>query len=152
MSRINDIVAAIKTQLSADTTLSASVSYFCTWDDEIYLVNEKKLFPFINIKSETYRTTSADNLRPYDYERIEAAIQISFAVRESSKSEAMTSIWALHDNIITALKSDLTFGGTCSEIPVRPEAATDAARHQDQNFWIGRGVMMFTARKDYFLR
>ena len=150
MSSISDITDAIKSQFLEDSVLSDYTIY--DFEDEMVILNDKKTFPFINIKCDNLKIEDADNMNKRNYERSLFNIIITFAVSENLKTTAWKNTWELYDAIRDAIETDRTFGGTVRNAPFRPDVATDVSSFDDGLLiWVGRGAMVFSVYNDNYV-
>ena len=154
-----DILDGLETVFENDVTLAGYVGKIYRSENEIDLLT-KGVFPFINITVTDMKVGKADNQREYDYNRHTYSFIITFAVRtkslvnavEGNETDGIIGIWEMAEDIRNAIKTDRTLDGSVDDVPPKIDTACDCVSMPDGNFFIGRGVIMFTAFKDVFVR
>ena len=155
MSEANDIIQAIKTQLDNYTGLDYLKS-LTVYEDEIDL-EDKGLFPYINIDLMDFRVQDADNMSRHHMERRVYPVMFLIGNRDKLKSSikegsaSFKGLFKIYDDIKAAIYTDLTFSKTVREFPWRPDFASDVSKHENGEFWIGRAMIIFQVYKDVML-
>jgi hypothetical protein len=139
---------------------AAGLSYLKSitlYEDELD-IEQKGLFPYLNIDARDIKITDAENIDKGTLERQTIPVVLIFANRNANKelikkgNDSFKSLFDIYDDLKSVIYSDRTFGGVVNSRNYRPDFTSDVSQQQDGRFWIGRAAMIFEVYKDVFLK
>lgn len=155
LSQARDVIRAMRDTFINSPKLSyvKSVTMFSYW----YEIEEKGLFPYINLDLTEIQTAAADNMNLRHMERRTFPVFIMFGVRAQKIEKVkegdddFKGLFDMHEDIRDVIYEDRTFGNVINSVPWLPEFSSIVERYRKDDFWVGRAVLNFKAYKDVTL-
>jgi hypothetical protein len=138
----------------------ADLSFFD--DSDIHVFDDEPtleaagLFPYMNINIEDLKVTGADNMDIKQVERHQYAIKLFFSNRNRDKTlikigdpgRVFMGLFDIYDAITAVIKKDPTFGGVVKNVPWASDFTNQLYQYRNDDYWIGRAMMMFSVYVD----